>query len=187
MSNPLLHNYLVEYVDGRGLTSLAAEVEAPDVDRAKTQMLNELEKRGLVTHKQRGKVRKSKSLGEQRMRAKMADKGTTGARLYIPWIQQGETETNIVLPKPNIPQPKIQPIQQQSSDGKEYESNEEVPVFTVRRQDVEARTPTVSEMFPEPEASPDEEVDLGTDYGGPLEQVFGYSPIMDVSRRSGGK
>jgi len=184
--NPFLKNYLVEYVDGKGLTTVAAEVEAPDADRAKTQMLSELERRGLVPHRQRGKVRKAKGLGEARLRAKMSDKGTTGARIYIPWIQTGETEVNLVLPRPNIPQPRLQPLE---SAGEFVDGEGEGQSLTERRF-VEARISTPSEGYPPSESEfPEEEgIDLGTDYGTPLiEKVFGKSPVMEISRRSGGK
>ena len=184
MPSPFLHNYLVEYIDGKGLTNLAAEVEAPDADQARTQMLGYLRRAGVVEHRQRGKVRKAKGLGEPRLRVKMADKGTSGAKLYIPWLAQGEVVTDVRIPKLGIAQPKVKSFERPA--GPEFEEEFE-PM--VGREFVEARIPPVAEMYSEPEAeAPEEEIDLGTDYGTPLaEKVFGRSPIMDVSRRSGGK
>jgi hypothetical protein len=184
MTNPLLHNYLVEFIGSDGLTSLTAEVEAPDQDRAKTQMLGELEKRGLIIHKQRGKIRKAKGLGDNRFRVKMVEKGTSGARISIPWIQEGETTTNLTMPKPNMPQPNLKPIE--SSPSPDYTGEQSgVPVEYGLVGVDPGQTISPSEIVPQ---SPDNTtVDLGTDYGGPLERVFGHSPIMDVSRRSGGK
>jgi len=179
MANPFLKNYLVEYVDGRGLTNLAAEVEAPDADRARTQMLSELEKRGLVSHKNRSRLRKAKGLGEARLKVSLSDKGTTGARIYIPWIQQGDRETTVIIPEPKIPQPKL-PLQRVEEDLLDGEA-ETLP--TVNRSFVSAKAPSVEEEIPE-EGSEDVELPIGTPLIG---KVFGRSPVMDISRRSGGK
>jgi hypothetical protein len=185
MANPLLHNYLVEFIGSNGLTSMNAEVEAPDSDRAKTQMLGELEKRGFISHKQRGKVRKDRGLGDNRLRVKMVEKGTSGAKISIPWIQEGETTTNLMMPKPNIiPQPKLKSIE--PSPSSDY-TGEQVSAPPVEYGLVGVALDQASLPEVAPQSPDNTTVDLGTDYGGPLEQVFGHSPIMDVSRKSGGK
>jgi hypothetical protein len=184
-TNPFLHNYLGEFIKGDGLTSLAAEVEAPDKDQARTQMLNELERRGMITHKQRGKVRKAKSLGEPRLSVRMVDEGTSGAKLRIPWIQKGEVETTMIIPRLAIPQPKIQPQQFPVYGEEEVDASEEIPA--ARRQFAEARVSAQEEIFP-PEELGNVEAENVVPVGEPLmERVFGKSPVMNISRRSGGK
>lgn len=181
----LLKNYLVEYIGGSGMTAISAEVEAPEADQARTQMLDYLTRKGTIAHRHRGKIRKAKSLGEPRLRVKMVDKGTSGARIELPWLWQKEITTDLVMPR-QLPQVHAKPIEPRIV---EEPTPERVDVERVMYER-EFEPPSASQTFDIPPLPTEDTLgeDQDMDYGDPLaKESFGQSPIMRISRMGGGK